>query len=132
MSAGLIVIERIQGQNPTQMLLAKDQDVIQAVASERPDQALNIWVLPGRSRGNRAVPNPHRPDSPYEGLPVSAVVVAHQIGRRGVPRERFHDLLRQPLRRRLPGHCIPEWLAPTVAYDHKRKQALECQGWNQT
>ena len=32
MGAGLIVIERIQGQNPAQMLLAKDQDVIQAVA----------------------------------------------------------------------------------------------------
>ena len=47
MGAGLIIIERIQGQNPAQMLLAKDQDVIQAVAPERPDQALNIWVLQG-------------------------------------------------------------------------------------
>jgi hypothetical protein len=42
MGAGLIIIERIQGQNLAQMLLAKDQDVIQAVAPERPDQALNI------------------------------------------------------------------------------------------
>jgi len=51
MGAGLIIIERIQGQNPAQMLLAKDQDVIQAVAPERPDQALNIWVLPGLDLG---------------------------------------------------------------------------------
>jgi len=26
------------------MLFAEDQDMIQAVAPERPDQALNIWV----------------------------------------------------------------------------------------
>jgi hypothetical protein len=47
MGAGLIIIKRIQGQNPAQMLLAKDQDVIQAVAPERPDQALGEI---GRSR----------------------------------------------------------------------------------
>src|SRR6266516_2328988 len=45
MGAGLIIIKRIQGQNPAQMLLAKDQDVIQAVAPERPDQVLDIWVV---------------------------------------------------------------------------------------
>jgi hypothetical protein len=30
------------------MLLAKNQDVIQAVPPPRPNQALNIWILPGR------------------------------------------------------------------------------------
>jgi len=47
MGAGLIIIERIQGQNPAQMLLAKDQDVIQAVAPERPDQALTYAFCQG-------------------------------------------------------------------------------------
>ena len=32
------------------MPFAKDQDVIQALAPERPDHALNIWILPGRPR----------------------------------------------------------------------------------
>ena len=32
------------------MPFAEDQDMIQAVAPERPDQALNIWILPGRPR----------------------------------------------------------------------------------
>ena len=40
--AGVIVIERIRCQHPLQMPFAKDQNMIQAVAPERPDQALNI------------------------------------------------------------------------------------------
>jgi hypothetical protein len=41
----------------------------------------------------------HRAETPYEGLPVSAIIVTHQIGRCRVPRERFHDLSRQPFSR---------------------------------
>ena len=32
------------------MLFAEDQDMIQAVPPERSDQALNVWILPGRPR----------------------------------------------------------------------------------
>jgi hypothetical protein len=32
------------------MLFAQDQDMIQAVAPKCPDQTLNIWILPWRSR----------------------------------------------------------------------------------
>src|SRR5262249_32522656 len=48
--AGLIVIERIQTQNASQMPFTEDQDMIQTVATEDPDQALSIGVLPGRPR----------------------------------------------------------------------------------
>ena len=47
MRARLIIIDRVRGQKPPQMPFAKDQDVIQAVAPKRPDQALNIGILPG-------------------------------------------------------------------------------------
>ena len=32
------------------MPFAENQDMIQAVAPKCPDQALNIWILPWRSR----------------------------------------------------------------------------------
>ena len=96
------------------MPFAENQDMIQAVAPKCPDQALNIWILPWRSRGCRAVPNPHRPDSTYEGLPVGAIIVAPQVGRRRVPRECLHDLLCEPLRGRMPGHRKPEHLSTSV------------------
>ena len=106
--------------------------MVQTVAPERPDQALNIWILPGRPRGYWAVTYAHRPDSAGECMPVGAIIIAHQVGRRPVPRERLHDLLRQPLRRRVPGHREPEQPSSTMTHDETHKQALECHGWNHT
>jgi CubicO group peptidase (beta-lactamase class C family) len=101
------------------MAFAEDQDVIQTVAPERSDQALSIGVLPGRPRRDRTIANPHAADSTCEGVPVGAVIVAHQIGRCRIPRECLHDLLRQPLRRRIPGYRKPQQLSPSVA-NHKK------------
>jgi len=63
------------------------------------------------------------------GLPVSTIIVAHQIGRSRAPRKCLHDLLGQPLRRRMPGHRKLQQLPPSVAHN-KCKQALEGQGRN--
>jgi hypothetical protein len=52
----------------------------------------------------------------------------HQIGRCSIPRECLHNLLRQPLCRRVPGHREPKQLSSTVAKDEKCKQALELDG----
>jgi hypothetical protein len=114
------------------MPFAEDQDMIQALASKRSDQTLNIWVLPGRSRCYRAVANPHRSDSVRECLPVSSIIVADQIPRRRVPRKCLHDLPRQPLRRRMRGYREPQQPSSTMAHDKKRKQAPERQGRNHT
>jgi hypothetical protein len=83
--------------------------------------ALSIRILPGRPRGDRAIANPHRPDSPYEDVPVSAIVVAHQIDRCSIPRECLDDLLRQSLRRRVPRHREPKQLSPAMTDDEKQK-----------
>ena len=58
------------------MPFTEDQDMIQAFAAKRPDQAFNIWVLPGRPRCDRAVAYPHRSHPVREGLSVSTVIVA--------------------------------------------------------
>src|SRR6516162_3316673 len=114
------------------MPLAEDQNMIQALAPKRSDQPFSIWILPGRPRRCWLVANPHRPKSTREGLPVCAIIVAHQIGRRRVPRERLHDLLGQPLRRRTPGYRKPQQLSSSMPQYKKGKQALEGQGWNHT
>jgi hypothetical protein len=49
--------------------------------------AFNIWVLPRRSRCDRAVAYPHRSDSVCDCLPKSSIIVADQIHRRRVPRK---------------------------------------------
>ena len=69
------------------MPFTEDQDMIQALAAKRPDQAFNIWVLPGRARCDRAVANPHPSHPVPEGLSVSTIIVADQIARCRIPRE---------------------------------------------
>src|SRR5215813_8297095 len=50
-----------------------------------------------------------------EGLPIGAIIVAHQISRCRVPRKCLNDLLCQPLRRRVPGHRKPKELSSNMA-----------------
>jgi hypothetical protein len=69
------------------MPFAEDQNMIQALAAKRPDQAFHIWVLPGRAWCDRAVAYPHSSHPLREGLSVSTVIVADQIARCGIPRE---------------------------------------------
>src|SRR5262245_38040883 len=103
---------------------AEDENVIQAVAPKRSDQAFSIWILPWRSRRYWSVTDTHRPNPAPEGLPVSTIIVTHQIGRCRGPRKCLHDLLRQPLGSRMRGHREPQQL-PSVAHNNKCKQALE-------
>jgi len=114
------------------MPFTEDQHMIQALASKRPDQTLNIWVLPRRSRCDRAVANPHRSDSVRECLPIRSIIVPDQIPRRRVPRKCLHDLLRQSLRRRVRGYREPQQPSSTMTHDKKRKKAPERQGRNRT
>src|SRR6266436_8736365 len=112
------------------MPLAEDQDMIQALAPKRSDQTFSVWILPRRPRWRWAVANPHRPKSTREGLPVCAIIIAHQIGRRRVPRESLYDLLGQPLGSRIPSYRKPQQLSPSMAQNKKGKQTLEGQRWN--
>src|SRR5262245_37862979 len=71
------------------MPFTDDQDMIQALAAERPDQALNIWVLPGRARCDRAVAYPH-PSHP---------VVPENLIRAEWETMEYEDFLRERRRR---------------------------------
>ena len=67
----------------------------------------------------------HRPNPAREDGAVGAVIVAHQIRWHRFPRKGLDNLLRQPLRRRMPGHRIPQQLSSSVADNDEGKQALE-------
>ena len=89
----------IRGQNPLQMLCTEDENVIEAIAPKRSNQP-PIWVLPRRARRYLSVSDPHRPNPAREDRAVGAIIVAHQVGRRSLPRKCLDNILHQPLRRR--------------------------------
>src|SRR5262245_11877970 len=77
MRARLVVVNAVRREDPPQMLFAKDQHMVQTLAPQRPDQALHVRVLPGRSRRYRPIPNAHRPQPVGEDLPITAIIVSN-------------------------------------------------------
>ena len=82
------------------MCLAKDHDLIQALASQRADQTFSDTILPWRSRRDRPVADAHRRDASGEDVPIGAVIIAHQVAWRR-PGECFGDLPGEPRCRRV-------------------------------
>ena len=50
MRARVQVVREVVSEHPLQPSLVRDDDVIQALTSDRPDDALDVGVLPGRAR----------------------------------------------------------------------------------
>ena len=74
------------------------------------DRTTQWSILIQRQMGARRCSDPHRPNPPSEDRAVCPIIVAHQIARRRLPRKGLDNLLRQPLRRRMPGHRKPQQL----------------------
>jgi hypothetical protein len=109
----------MDGKNPPQVRLAKDDDLIQAFAAERANQAFGMTILPWRVKRNWPVADAHRPDPGGEEAPVGPIIIADQVTQRRALRERFGNLLGQPLSRRAAGHLDPHQLPPAMAQDQK-------------
>jgi hypothetical protein len=76
------------------MRLTKDNDLIQALATQRTDQAFRYTILPWRPRRNLPVTDTHRPEPSQKDVAIGAIVVAYQVCGRACPWECLGDLAR--------------------------------------
>ena len=65
--------------DPPQVLFVEHDQMIGTLAPDRPDQAFNMTVLPGRTERSGPVPNAHRLDAACEYAAEGPVVVADDI-----------------------------------------------------
>jgi hypothetical protein len=89
---------------------AKHDHVVETFAADRADEWLNLSILPGRSGGDRMVPNAHARIRCKKTGTIRGASIPHEISRRVVPRERLGYLVRDPLRGwvcRLAFSCAP-------------------------
>src|SRR5262245_43361268 len=100
-----VVVRAIVAQQFAQMALIDDDQMIQAILPDRPDQALNVSVLPRRTRRRWSIPDSHGVQPPLEGLAKDAITISNKMARRPVPRKGRRDLMRDPLRCRMRGHA---------------------------
>src|SRR5262245_39910163 len=92
--APLMVILKVLGQQPPQMSLVQDDHVVQALATDTPDEPLDIGVLPRTVWGDEHFFNAQVLHPLPKGCAIDAIPVVHEIAWRLVPRERVHHLLR--------------------------------------
>jgi hypothetical protein len=89
------------------MLLAKYDDMVKAIVSDRADQPFTISVLPWRSRRGWTIPNAHRSKWSDDNIAISAISVTNDKSRRVLPAECFSELTSDPFGIRLCGRPNP-------------------------
>src|SRR6516165_9117303 len=90
MRARSIVIGHVGAEEPMEVAFVEDEDVVEALAADRADDALCEGILPGGAWGGEDLADPHAFDSPHERIAVDTVTITEQVGRsriiRGTPR----------------------------------------------
>jgi hypothetical protein len=91
---GILAQRQVRAKQVAQMALVEDDQVIQAISSDRSDQALDVGVLPRRTRCRWSIPDPHSVQPPLEDLAKGAITISDKMARRpdGLP-QRESDVL---------------------------------------
>ena len=105
-SARSVVIVGIGGKHEAQVRFTKYKYVIQALAPDRSDKALNISILPWRPRCCGSAPEAHGIEVPPEDRSIDtiAIAIANEVFGRCISRKRLGDLMRDPVGRRIGGN----------------------------
>src|SRR6059058_5089124 len=101
MCSGTVVVLLVRAQQTTQMLLAEDDHMINALASDRADRSFGIAVLPWRSRRCWSVANAHGSDAARKCLSVDPVPITDEIVWCALPTTCLRDLLGDPFGSRI-------------------------------
>ncbi len=104
------------------MPLAKYDDMVKAIPSDRADQPFTISVLPWRSRRGWTIPNAHRPKSPDDNIAICAIPVTNDISRGFLPAEGFGELTSDPFGIRMCSCPNPQDFTTTVVQNQEPVQ----------
>jgi hypothetical protein len=96
MGTCLMVVAEVAGQDATEVSVAEDEHVIQALAPDRADEPLYERVLPRALRRGERLLDPHARYPVPELLAVDFVTITQEKGRCGLVREGVHELLSRP------------------------------------
>src|ERR1700723_853120 len=108
MRSNAIIIVGVGFQDPTQMDLAQDNDVVQTLTPDRSDQPFGKAVLPGRGWCGRLVPDAHGAQSARDDAAIDPVAIADEVARSFIPRKCLRYLTRNPFCRRVGCDVDPD------------------------
>src|ERR1019366_8005986 len=101
MRSDAIIIVGVGFQDPTQMHLAQDNDVVHTLTPDRSDQPFGKAILPRRGRCGRLVPGAHGAQSARDDAAIDPVAIADEVVRSPAPTKRLRCLTCTPCCRRI-------------------------------
>jgi hypothetical protein len=75
----MMVMLKVLSQPPPQMLLAQDNYVVQAFATDTPDEPFDVWILPETPGRNQHLFDPHIVDTLSKVCPINTVAIPQQV-----------------------------------------------------
>src|SRR5467141_2666272 len=96
MSASLVIVREVAGQETAQVPFAKDEYMIQTLAPDGADEPLREGVLPWAVRRRHDFTDAHALYALPEHVTVDRVAIAEEVGRGRIVRKGVHDLLGGP------------------------------------
>src|SRR5206468_12144647 len=104
--------------------------MVDALASDRPDQSFGKAVLPRRAWSDGLVADAHGAQSVRDGSAIDAIPITDQVARRLSPRECFGDLACDPVRGRMGCDVDPDKVSVGEAKDDERIEEVGANGGN--
>jgi hypothetical protein len=117
-----LIVGEVRVEQASEVPFAQNDHVVEALAANRPDDALDVRILPGGSWGSADAGHPERVDGVAEGGVEDRVPVVQQVARRDAPRKRLAELLPRPRRRGMRRDVDVEDATAVVGEHHEDKQ----------
>lgn len=125
-----MVVLKVRRQNSPEMTFIEDNDIIQALSTNRTDQPFNVRILPRRSPSCNDFINSNVLHTLTEERTVDSISITNQEAGDFVAWKCLDNLLCRPLSRRMFGHVEMDHLPAVMLQDDEGKQYAESSCWN--
>src|ERR1700723_4786263 len=130
MRSDAIVIVGVGFQDPAQMHLAQDDDVVHTLTPDRSDQPFGKAVLPGRGWCGRLVPDAPRAQSARDDAAIDPVAIADEVARSFIPGKCLRYLTCNPFARWIGCDVDPDEVSAVEPDDDEGIEQVETDGWD--
>src|SRR5216684_2504932 len=130
MRSDTVVVMGVRFQNPTQMHLAQDNHMIDALAPDRSDQPFGKAILPRRGWRGRLVPDAHGAKSACDNAPIDPIPIADEVVRSLIPGKGLRYLTCNPFCRRICCDVDPDEVSAAEPDDDEGIKQVETDRWN--
>src|SRR6202022_1980463 len=130
MRSDAIIIVGVGVQDPTQMRLPQDNDVVHTLTPDRSDQPFHKAILPRRGWCGRLVPDAHGAQSARNDAAIDPIPIADEVARSLIPAKCLRYLTCNPFGRGICCDVDPDEVSAVEPDNDEGIEQVETESWN--